>query len=93
MGERYWITGVQLGMLKAFAQMNYPEKEHIEKIIDEIIDNQFMGNTNDSKVTERVRVDSFDESSKRLKDSDKEMEDAFYHTDAKTNKSEGGKHG
>jgi len=38
MGNRYWITGVQLGILQ---QMT---KEKREKLIEEIIDNQFIGN-------------------------------------------------
>lgn len=40
MGERYFITGVQLGMLIAI-----PDKEERKKIVDEIIDKQFIGNT------------------------------------------------
>jgi hypothetical protein len=35
MSERYWITGVQLGMLR--------ELDNIE-LIEEIIDKQFIGN-------------------------------------------------
>lgn len=36
MGERYWVTGVQLGMLKISPNRN--------KIIDKIIENQFIDN-------------------------------------------------
>lgn len=39
MSERYLITGVQLGMLK------YLDKESKEKLIDEIIEKQFIGNS------------------------------------------------
>jgi len=39
MSERYLVTGVQLGMMKAMTL------EQIEKIIDEIIDKQFVGNS------------------------------------------------
>ena len=36
-GERYWITGVQLGILKASC------KNLESELIDEIIDKQFIG--------------------------------------------------
>lgn len=42
--ERYWITGVQLGMLGA----DIPAVNK-DKIIDDIIDNQFIGHVNDIK--------------------------------------------
>jgi len=38
MGSRYWITGAQLGILQEMT------KEKREKLIEEIIDNQFIGN-------------------------------------------------
>ena len=44
MGERYWITGVQLGMLQEL-----PEKELRSKLVEKIIDKQFIGNTNTLK--------------------------------------------
>lgn len=37
MGGRYWVSGVQLGMLQAS-----PKKE-VEKLVDAIIDKQFIG--------------------------------------------------
>jgi hypothetical protein len=41
MGERYWITGVQLGMLQGFvAEEN---EDEVEKITQEIVKNQFLG--------------------------------------------------
>jgi len=44
MSERYYITGVQIGMLKAFLgskeEVNLKE---IKKLIDEIEDKQFVG--------------------------------------------------
>ena len=40
MGERYLITGVQLGMLVAL-----DDKDKREKAVNEIIDNQFVANT------------------------------------------------
>lgn len=43
MGERYFVTGVQLGMIKAFLQ--FKKLEEIEKVLTEIEDKQFMGNT------------------------------------------------
>ena len=49
MGERYWISGVQLGMLKAFSQMNDPDKDQdMDNIIDKVIEEQFIGNTKDT---------------------------------------------
>lgn len=41
--ERYLINGVQLGMLIA---INDSEKR--KKVVDEIIDKQFVGNSNNS---------------------------------------------
>ena len=41
MGDRYYITGVQLGMLLALQQ-----KEDIDKILKEIEENQFVGRIN-----------------------------------------------
>lgn len=39
MAERYWITGVQLGMFKS--PISQADKE---KVVDEVIDKQFIGN-------------------------------------------------
>jgi hypothetical protein len=39
MSERYWITGVQLGLLVAL-----PDKKSRQAIADEIINTQFIGN-------------------------------------------------
>ena len=41
MGERYFVTGVQLGML--IAMEIYKDRENL---VEEIIDHQFIGNTN-----------------------------------------------
>ena len=48
MTERYWITGVQLGMIIALAKSN--EYEEVHKLVDEIIDKQFLeeAKSNDS---------------------------------------------
>lgn len=43
MSERYFITGVQLGMLLAFAKSGDMYNEAGE-LVDEIIENQFIGN-------------------------------------------------
>ena len=61
MAGRYIITGVQLGMLLAYAKSG--NSEDIEKLIDEIINNQFVGNSNkiiDVDVTKAVKL--FDDS-------------------------------
>jgi hypothetical protein len=42
MGERYLVTGVQLGMLVALP------KDKRQKLIDEIIEKQFVGNSDES---------------------------------------------
>lgn len=42
MGERYLITGVQLGMLKAL------NKEQSQEFIDDVIAKQFIFNSEDS---------------------------------------------
>ena len=44
MGERYWISGVQLGMLKAAVE--WDQKGTALVLIDDILDKQFVGNTN-----------------------------------------------
>lgn len=36
MGERYWVTGVQLGQMKFDGER--------EQVIEKIIDDQFLGN-------------------------------------------------
>lgn len=43
MGERYLVTGVQLGLLIA-----NPDELARKILVDEIIDKQFVGNDNDS---------------------------------------------
>jgi len=45
MSERYWITGVQLGCLCALEK--YVDRE---KLVNEIVDKQFMGNVNSPQV-------------------------------------------
>jgi len=42
MGGRYWISGVQLGMLKAFAELK--EVSPAKDLLDSIDNNQFLGN-------------------------------------------------
>ena len=42
MGGRYWITGTQLGMLKAFKGKGMDEER--QKLIEEVIDKQFIEN-------------------------------------------------
>ena len=41
MSGKYWITGVQLGMLRAFS-----DKKELIKTLDEIETNQFIGSRN-----------------------------------------------
>jgi hypothetical protein len=42
MGERYWITGVQLGTLQVL-----PTSSMRRELIDEIVDKQFIGSKKD----------------------------------------------
>lgn len=54
MSERYLVTGVQLGMLKALT-----DESDIHHLIDNIIDNQFVGNSykniqDDVKIVSKV---------------------------------------
>jgi len=44
MGGRYWITGVQLGML--LSKIGQKEKK---EIMDEIVDNQYLGTEEELK--------------------------------------------
>ena len=48
MAGRYYCTGVQIGMLKAFNKMDC--KDEIEKVLDEIFDEQFIGDRKDFEV-------------------------------------------
>jgi hypothetical protein len=41
MGGRYWMTGVQLGMLIAFAKIG--NDEEAGKLLDKIAEFQFLG--------------------------------------------------
>ena len=57
MGERYLISGAQLGLFEAMSKINDSKK--IKELVDKIIDEQFVGNTtnliiDDVKVVEKV---------------------------------------
>lgn len=41
MGDRYTITGVQLGMILAFAELGHCAK--IKELAEQIMENQFTG--------------------------------------------------
>jgi hypothetical protein len=49
MSERYWITGVQLGILQVLSN------EKGKELIDEIVDNQFIGNKKDLEKMLKVK--------------------------------------
>lgn len=40
MGSRFWISGVELGMLRAFAKQE--NESDINKLLDKIENNQYM---------------------------------------------------
>jgi hypothetical protein len=42
MGSRFWISGVQIGVIKALAKLE--DEKAINKILDEIIEKQFIEN-------------------------------------------------
>jgi len=44
LSERYLVTGAQLGLFQAFARSE--QDKETDKLVEEIIDNQFVGNTN-----------------------------------------------
>lgn len=43
MAGRYWISGVQLGLLKAFFETQSNSDKGI-KLVDAVLENQFVGN-------------------------------------------------
>jgi hypothetical protein len=63
--ERYWITGVQLGILKFRAKQG--DKKEINKLIEEIIDDQFIGNNpeNSIKIEDMFKVKDLSKMRKR----------------------------
>jgi len=50
MGERYWITGVQLGTLQVL-----PTSSMRRELIDEIVDKQFIGSKKDLEKLLKVK--------------------------------------
>ncbi len=54
MGGRYWITGVQLGMLRAFTSTEKIEK--IEDILVDIEAEQYIGNVVNNEEVEIVII-------------------------------------
>ncbi len=57
MGERYLVTGAQLGLFEAMGKINDSNK--IKELIENIIDKQFVGNTmnlilDDVKTVEKI---------------------------------------
>lgn len=43
MGERYLVTGAQLGLIIGFCKVEQDYK--VKELVDEIIDKQFLGNS------------------------------------------------
>lgn len=50
MGERYWVTGVQLGLLQVLRT-----EEKRKQVIEEIIEKQFLGSNVPSSAAEGKR--------------------------------------
>lgn len=42
--ERYWVTGAQIGILRASGQRSRLVDKDVDKILKEIENNQFIGN-------------------------------------------------
>ena len=55
MGSRYLVTGVQLGMLKAYT--NLGEKEETNKVLNEIIEEQCIGHSNENLDDDVILLD------------------------------------
>lgn len=63
MSERYFVTGVQLGMLKATMELmpKNGQRKVFENIWDEIFDKQFIGNVSyDDEIVIRASVERKD---------------------------------
>ena len=75
MSERYWITGVQLGILKALVSSEIDNNtEIIIKQLEEIEDKQFIGNVNSQEFQRALKKDNHtdfppDTNHKQIKDS------------------------
>jgi hypothetical protein len=55
MSNRFWISGVEIGMLKAFAKME--DEEGINKLLDEIEDKQFIGDAKEfDKIYKKIII-------------------------------------
>ena len=48
MSERYFLTGVQLGMLKMYVIDGAINTNVIKELLDEIEENQFVGNVKEN---------------------------------------------
>jgi hypothetical protein len=55
LGGRYYITGVQIGMIRAFARQE--NETHIKKLLDEIEDKQYIGEKEDfeKKIKKKIK--------------------------------------
>lgn len=49
MSERYWVTGVQLGIIEALTEAKHyvddlEKYQQLKKLLEDILDQQFIGN-------------------------------------------------
>ena len=51
MSDRYWITGVQLGVL-----ITIPSHKQRQDLVNEIVDKQFIGNSNEQDEDELAKI-------------------------------------
>lgn len=50
MGDRYLVSGAQLGAMIAFAELN--QNDRIKEVINEICEHQLVGNTRNHLLTD-----------------------------------------
>jgi hypothetical protein len=54
LGGRYWISGVSIGMLRAFAKQE--NEADINKLLDNIEENQYLGDKEDFEKTFKKKI-------------------------------------
>jgi hypothetical protein len=59
MGGRYWISGVQLGLLKGFVETDSqsPTRPFMQDLLNDIENDQFVGDTGDDSGRPGVKMD------------------------------------
>ena len=55
MGGRYWISGTCIGMIRALAKLE--NDKEIDKILDEVEENQYLGDKEEFEKTFKKKKD------------------------------------